>query len=281
MGMFDPITTDTIAQEVQKQIAYFDSNVNGMSSLLTFGLNDGKYSKLYGLAGDISIGISGVCLAMAVIYTYLAIVKEGISLRGDWKKVVTILLKLAITKGLIDTSTQFITWIYSFFAKISQLVIQTTTNSSGGTLGSLLNTDDIARGLNVTNASGIIDRFVALQYAKFLGFGFFILTIMIFIIGLARILKIYVMLAFGAVAFAKIPMYGMEGCKEYIKEMCALGLQGGIIMATITMFQVASLSIADIVDTTSSWGSLAGIFVLAISMILILFKSEEIARKVV
>jgi len=281
MSMFDPITTDTIAQEVQKQIAYFDSNVNGMSSLLTFGLNDGKYSKLYGLAGDISIGISGVCLAMAVIYTYLAIVKEGISLRGDWKKVVTILLKLAITKGLIDTSTQFITWIYSFFAKISQLVIQTTTNSSGGTLGSLLNTDDIARGLNVTNASGIIDRFVALQYAKFLGFGFFILTIMIFIIGLARILKIYVMLAFGAVAFAKIPMYGMEGCKEYIKEMCALGLQGGIIMATITMFQVASLSIADIVDTTSSWGSLAGIFVLAISMILILFKSEEIARKVV
>jgi hypothetical protein len=281
MSMFDPITTDTIAQEVQKQIAYFDSNVNGMSNLLTFGLNDGKYSKLYGLAGDISIGISGVCLAMAVIYTYLAIVKEGISLRGDWKKVVTILLKLAITKGLIDTSTQFITWIYSFFAKISQLVIQTTTNSSGGTLGSLLNTDDIAHGLNVTNASGIIDRFVALQYAKFLGFGFFILTIMIFIIGLARILKIYVMLAFGAVAFAKIPMYGMEGCKEYIKEMCALGLQGGIIMATIAMFQVASLSIADIVDTTSSWGSLAGIFVLAISMILILFKSEEIARKVV
>jgi hypothetical protein len=281
MGMFDKITTDIIGQEVQKQISYFDDTVKGMSNLLAFGLNDGKYHKLYEVASSISIAIGGVCLAMAVIYTYFAIVKEGISLRGDWKKIVTILLRLAITKGLIDTSTQFVSWIFSFFAKISQIVIQVTTNKSGGTLSSLLNVTDIARGLNVTDKSGTIDMFVALQYAKFLGFGFFILTIIIFIIGVARILKIYTLLAFCSVSFAKIPLYGFEGCKEYLKEMCALGLQGGIIMATISLFQVASVSIADIVGTNSTWGSLGGIIVMAISMILVIFKSEEIARKVV
>lgn len=281
MSMFDPITTDMIGQEVQKQIAYFDSSVKSMGDLLTFGLNDSKYSKLYDLASTISLSIGGVCLAMAAIYTYLAIVKEGISLRGDWKKVVSILLSLSIAKGLIDTNTQFIAWIYSFFAKISQIVLQVTTNSGDGALSSMLNVDDIARGLNVTKDSGVINLFVAYQYAKFLGLGFFVLTIMLYIIGLARILKIYVLLAFGAVAFAKIPMYGFEGCKEYIREMGALGLQGGIIMATIAFFKLSTTMIGDLVGTTSPWGSLTGIIILAISMILVIFKSEEIARKVV
>lgn len=281
MSMFDPITTDMIGQEVQKQIAYFDSSVKTMGNLLTFGLNDSKYSKLYDFATTISLSIGGVCLAMAVIYTYLAIVKEGLTLRGDWKKVVTTLLYLSLAKGLIDTSTQFMAWIFSFFSKISEIVMQVTTNSSDGALSSMLNVNDIANGLNVTAKSGVIDLFVAYQYAKFLGLGFFVLTIMLYIIGLARILKIYVLLSFASVAFAKIPMYGFEGCKEYIREMGALGLQGGIIMATIAFFKIATTLISDIVGTSSPWGSLTGIIVLAISMILVIFKSEEIARKVV
>lgn len=282
MSMFDEMTPEGIAQKVVEQIEYFDKNVHSMSDLLSFGLNSDKYNILYQSASNVSIAISGVCLAMAVIYAYMAIIKEGLTLRGDWKKIITILLQLAITKGLIDCSTQFMAWIFSFFSKISELAIEKTTGvSSENVLSTFLKIEDIERGLNINEKTGLIDLFVAKQYANFLGFFFFVLGIIIFIIGVARILKMYTMLAFSAVAFSKIPLYGFGGCKDYIKEICALGLQGGIIAVTIGLFEVLSANIASIVTIESTWGSLASILVVAISMLLIIFKSEEMARKVV
>lgn len=279
MSMFTTITVKDIGNAVQTQIVGFDDRMNSLNSVLSFGLNDPNYIKFYNVAQNISLAIGGVCLAIAVIMAYTAIVKEGLSLRGDWKKIVTILLRLAITKGLIDCSTQFITWIYSFPAKITAIVITHTTSTST-MLNDIFKPEDIAKGLGITNNSGVIDKFVALQYAKFLGFAFFFLGIVIFIIALARILKIYTLLAFGALAFAKIPLYGMDGCKEYIKEMCALGLQGAIIATTVSLFEVGNTTIAGICNT-GIYGSLGSIFVLSISMLLLILKSEEIARKVI
>ena len=282
MSMFDEMTPEGIAQKVVEQIEYFDKNVHSMSDLLSFGLDSDKYNTLYQSASNVSIAISGVCLAIAVIYAYMAIIKEGLTLRGDWKKIITILLQLAIAKGLIDCSTQFMSWIFSFFSKISKIAIEKTTGvGSENVLSTFLKIEDIERGLNINEKTGLIDLFVAKQYANFLGFFFFILGIIIFIIGVSRILKIYTMLAFSAVAFSKIPLYGFNGCKDYIKEMCALGLQGGIIAVTIGLFEVLSANIANIVTIESTWGSLASILVVAISMLLIIFKSEEMARKVV
>lgn len=276
---FDTITTTTIGNEVKTQIDYFDSNLKSMSDLLAFGLNDDKYSSLYTTASNISLAIGGVCLALAVIYTYFAIVKEGITLRGDWKRVVEILLKLAITKGLIDSGTEFITWFYSFFAKISELVLNTTGDKSGP-LGDLFNADDIAAGLGVKDTSGLVNLLMADLFAKILGLMFFALGIIVFIIAISRLLKIYVLLSFGSVKFAKIPLSGFESCKDYFQEMAALGLQGGIIAATICFFEVAASNISTIIPSNSQWGSFANVFILAISMILVIFKSEEIAKKV-
>lgn len=281
MSMFSPITVEDIGNAVQTQIVDFDKKINSLSSLLSFGLNDANYSDFFNIASDISIAIGGTCLAIAVIYAYLAIVREGVSLRGDWRKVVSILLKLSIAKGLIDSSTQFIMWIYSFPAKITQLVIQYTTGkNNSGLLATVFNPDDIAKGLGITSSSGTIDKFVALQYAKMMGFCFFILSIIIFIIALARILKIYTLLAFSSLVFAKLPLYGLDGCKEYIKEMCALALQGGIIATSICLFEVGNVTISNICKT-GVYGSLGSVIVLSISLILLIFKSEEIARKVV
>lgn len=279
--IFDPIEVSDIGNAVKDQIMDFDQKIKSINSVISFGLNDPNYSKLYQVAHDISLAIGGVCLAIAVIMTYLAITKEGLSLKGDWKKVVTILLRLAITKGLIDISTQFIMWIYSFPAKITDIVVKYTTNKThGGLLSSVFKPEDIAKGFGITKDSGIIDKFVALQYAKILGFFFFIISIVIFIIALARILKIYTLLAFSSLAFAKIPMYGIEGCREYIKEMCALALQGAIITTSVCLFEVANTSIASICNT-GLYGSLGSVIVLAISMLLLIFKSEELARKVI
>ncbi|CAI3207650.1 hypothetical protein [Clostridium neonatale] len=280
MSMFDPITMQDVGNAVLDQIKGFDEKIQSLNSVLSFGLNDSNYSNFYNVASGISLAIGGVCLAIAVISAYIAIVKEGLTLKGDWKKIVTILLRLAITKGLIDSSTQFITWIYSFPAKITNIIINYTSNKgSGGVLTSIFNPEDIAKGLGVVEDSGQISKFVALQYARFIGFAFFVLSIIIFIIALARILKIYTLLAVASVAFSKIPLYGIDGCKDYIKEMFALGLQGGIISASVCFFEVANMSISSICGG-GVFGSLGSVFVVAISMILLITKSEEIARKV-
>lgn len=280
MFLFDDIKESDISDAVLDSIKGFDSQVQSLSDLLSFGLNDQKYSAFYQVTDLISTGISGICIAIAVVMAYFAIVKEGISLRGDWKKVVTILLRLSISKGLIDASTQFITWIYSFPAAITQKVIEVTTNKGSGLLEQIFNPQDILNGLGITKDSGDISKFVALQYAKFMGFAFYLLSIIIFIIAVARILKIYTLLSFGAIAFAKIPLYGFSACKDYLKELCALGLQGGIIAASVCFFELSNVALKDICNT-GTWGTLGTIIVLAISMILLIFKSEELARKVI
>lgn len=280
-SLWDPITVESIGKKVVRDIEDFDANVRSIGDLLSFGLADDKYSSLYQVAGSISLAIGGVCLAMAVIYAYMAIVKEGLTLRGDWKRIVTILLKLAIAKGLIDCSTQFITWIYSFFAKISQLVIEITTNKSEGSLGAFINPQDITNGLGIDKNTGKLTLHIVNQYANLIGFFFFILGVFLFIIALARILKIYLLLSFGAIAFAKIPLYGFEGCKDYVKEMKALGLQGAIISGAIGLYEIAICNIADIVTIKSVWGSFGSILVVSISLMLLISKSEELARKVV
>lgn len=166
MFLFDDIKESDISDAVLDSIKGFDSQVQSLSDLLSFGLNDQKYSAFYQVTDLISTGISGICIAIAVVMAYFAIVKEGISLRGDWKKVVTILLRLSISKGLIDASTQFITWIYSFPAAITQKVIEVTTNKGSGLLEQIFNPQDILNGLGITKDSGDISKFVALQYAN-------------------------------------------------------------------------------------------------------------------
>lgn len=280
--IFSPIKAEDIGNVVLQQIQGFDDRINSLSSVMSFGLNDPNYSDFYNVATGISLAISGVCLAIAVVMAYIAIVREGLTLRGDWKRIVTILLKLAIAKGLIDCSTQFLVWIYSFPAKITDIILKYTTGKgSEGVLSRVFNAEDIAKGLGINdNTEGLIDKFVAYQYAKILGFFFFGLSIAIFIIALARILKIYTLLAFSSLAFAKIPLYGFEGCRDYIKEVCALGLQGGIIVTSVALFQVANTSIAKICGT-GVYGSLGSVIVLALSMLFIILKSEELARKVI
>lgn len=281
MSIFDPITKEDIGNAVLDQIKDFDEKIQSLKDVISFGLNDSNYIDLYNVATGISLTIAGVCLAIAVIMAYMAIVNEGLTLRGDWKKIVTILLRLAITKGLIDSSTQFVVWIYSFPAKITELAINYTTDKhKSGILTSVFKAEDVATGLGVTDDSGILSKFVALQYARVIGFVFFVLAIAIFIIALARILKIYTLLAFSSLAFAKIPLHGFSACKDYLKEMCALGLQGAIIVTSICLFEVANTSISAICGT-GVMGSLGSVFVLGISMCLLIFKSEEIARKVI
>ena len=283
MGFFN-YTAEDVTNAVQASIAGFDSTVQGITGLMSFNLDGSDWEKIANVVKQVSTGISGVAICMAVIYTYLAITREGLTLKGDFKRILSIVLRLCITKGLIDSATSFMFWIYSFGAKITQIVCDKTTGGNSS-LATIFKAEDITIGLGVAqanNPSGF-DYFISLQYAKILGFFMWGLSIVLVIIGLARIIKIYLMSMFSSIAFAKLPLEGYNGIKEYISSYLGLSLQGAVIVGAIAIYKIclANIGIISAFYTDNVFGSFGVIVVLSISLILIIAQSENIAKKFV
>lgn len=282
MGLFNYTQTD-VTNTVSNAIDSFDKTVNQVSKLMSFNLGqNGDFSTLWNLTANVSTAISVVSVCMAVIYTYLAITKEGISLKGDFKRFITILLRLVIAKGLIDSATNFMFWVYSFGATITTIVNNKITGGDTS-LKSMLDANQLAKGLGLgSNPSGF-DCFVAVQYAKILGFFLWGLGIALVIIAVARILKLYVMMMFSSIAFAKLPIEGYNGIKEYLSSFLALSIQGAIIVGAIGLYKccVASATVISSKYTDSMFGSFGLIVIFSISLVIIIAQSESIAKKIV
>lgn len=282
MGIFNYTQAD-VTNTVSNAVDSFDKTVNQVGSLMSFNLGqNGDFSTLWNLASGVSTAISVVSVCMAVIYTYLAITREGISLKGDFKKFITILLRLCIAKGLIDSATNFMFWIYSFGAKITTIVNDKLTGSNNS-LKSMLNADQLAKGLGLPNNPSGFDCFIAIQYAKLLGFFLWGLGIALVIIAVARILKLYVMMMFSSIAFAKLPLEGFNGIKEYLSSFLALSIQGAIIIGATGLYKlcVANSTVISSKYTDSMFGSFGLIVIFSISLVIIVAQSESIAKKLV
>lgn len=281
MAFFD-YTVDDVTNAVTGAIAGFDKTVKSVSDLMSFDLNGNSWSPLWNAAKDVSVGISVVAVCMGVIYTYVAVIREGLTLRGDFKKIMTILLRLCIAKGLIDSATDFMFWVYSFGAKVTTIV-NSKMGSGNQSLESMFKGDDFAYGLGLTSKSSGFECFINLQYAKILSLFLWGLGIALVIISIARILKIYLMLMFSSIAFAKLPLEGYNGIKEYISNFLALSFQGGIMIGAIGLYKIC-VAKADVISslyTDSMFGSFGLIVILSISLVLIIAQSESIAKKIV
>lgn len=279
--MFFDYSVENVTNTVAEAIAGFDNTVKSVSDLMSFDLKGSSWSSLWDMASNVSTTISVVAVCIAVIYTYIAITREGLTLKGDFKKIITILLRLCIAKGLIDSATNFMFWIYSFGAKITMI---TASKVGGGNqeLKAMFKPDELAKGLGLNSESKGFECFVQLQYAKVLGFFLWGLGIALIIIALARILKLYLMMMFSSIAFAKLPLDGYNGIKEYVSGFLALSLQGAIIIGAIGLYKacVANSAAISSIYTDSIFGSFGLIVILSISLVLIIAQSESIAKKI-
>jgi len=275
-------TENDVTNAVKGAIAGFDNTVNGIANLMSFNLKGDKFASIWNTVNDVSTGIEVVAVCLAVIYTYVAITREGISLKGDLKKFLTILLRLVITKGLIDSSTDFMFWIYSIGAKLTTIV-NSKIGSGNQSLESLYNSDDFAKGLGITASSSGFDCFTAVQYSRIFGFFLWGLGIALIIIGVSRIIKIYLQIMFSSLAFAKLPLEGYNGIKDNISSFFALSSQGAVIIAAIGIFKilVAHADVISNIFVDPMFGSFSIIVVLAISLVIVVFQSESIAKKFV
>ncbi len=282
MSGFFNYTIDDVTNTVKASVDGFDNAVQGITGLMTFDLNGSDWGSVATVVKNVSTGISTIAVCMAVIYTYLAIVREGLTLRGDFKKVISIILRLCITKGLIDSATSIMFWIYSFGAKITNVVCNLTTGKSS-TLTDVFKPEDVAVGLGLDVKTGVkgFDCFIALQYAKILGFFMWGLTIVLVIIGLSRIIKIYLNAMFSSIAFAKLPLEGYNGIKEYISSYIGLSLQGAVIVGAIAIYKIclSNIGIISSFYTDKVFGSFGTIVILSITLILTIAQSETIAKK--
>ncbi|MGM9531047.1 hypothetical protein [Intestinibacter sp.] len=285
---FFTFTTNDVTQALEETIKNFDSTVSSIVDLLTFNPKTGIWVRFWELSDKISITISAVAVCIAVIYAYLAIIKEGLTLKGDFKKIITILLRLCITKGLIDYSTSFMYWIYSFGVKITKLTNDGIGELDGDNLSSLFT--DAAKqqylaGLGLDGTPNSFECFIGYIETKFFfGIFFWGLAIMLMIISIARIFKIYIIAMFSGIALAKIPFYGFEGIKEYIKNILGLSLQGAIMIGAIALYKYCIVNNAEDISgfyTDGIFGMFGVIAILSICLILIIAKSETIAKMLV
>lgn len=279
-------TADNVADEVSKAITGFDNTVKSVSNFMSLNLqgtgSNDAWSNLWKAVSDVSIGISAVAVCMAIIYTYIAIVREGLTLKGDFKRIISIILRLCIAKGLIDTATSFMFWIYSFGAKITNIVSNKMVGGGSSSLKEMYNGAQFAKGLGVKPDSSGFDCFIALQYAKIFSFFLWGLGIFLIIISISRILKLYLMMMFSSIAFAKLPLEGYNGIKEYVSSFFALSLQGAIIVGTVGIYKlcVANSDMISHIYTDSMFGSFGLIVIFSITLVLIISRSELIAKKI-
>lgn len=280
-------TPDDITNALESSIKDFDLTVSNVVDLLTFNPKQGIWTELWNLAQGVSTAVSTVAVCMAVIYAYLAIIKQGLTLKGDFRKIITIVLRLCITKGMIDYSTDFMFWIYSFGAKITQLSNGAGLAATGDNLSSLLNDDAknaYLAGLGLNSSSkGLECLFGWMQTKCFFGVFFWGLGIALMIIALSRILKLYILAMFSSIAFAKLPYTGYDGIKEFINTILALSLQGAVMIGAVALYKFCIVRAGDIGSfyTGSMFGQFGVMTVLSICLILIIAKSETIAKKIV
>lgn len=280
-------TIDNIKEALEKSIKDFDMTVANVTDLLTFNPKDGIWAEFWNVAKDVSTAVSSVAICMAVVYAYIAITKQGLTLKGDFRKIITILLRLCISKGMIDYSTDFMFWIYSFGSKITTQVSNVTSGKGSGDLMAIL-TDDAKNsyisGLGLTSDSNMAARLVGWVQTKcFFGVFFWGLGIVLMIIALARVLKIYLLAMFAGIAFAKMPYAGFDGIKEYISSILALSIQGAIMIGAITLYKFSIARADDIGKfyTNSMFGQFGILTIFSICLVLIIAKSESIAKKIV
>lgn len=279
-------TMNDVTNAVSGAIGGFDSTVNKVSNLMSFNLkgtgsSTDAWSSFWNATDEVSTAIAGVSICLAVIYTYVAITREGISLKGDFKKILTILLRLVITKGLIDSATDFMFWIYSIGAKVTTIVASKMTGAGNSSLKDMFKGDQFANGLGITANSSGFDCFVAVQYSRIFGFFLWGLGIALAIIAVSRIFKVYIQIMFSSLAFAKLPLEGYNGIKENLSSFFGLSLQGAVIVGAIGLYKigVAHSDVISQVYTDSMFGSFGLIIILSISLVILIFQSESIAKK--
>lgn len=280
MSFFSGYTPDVVSDRVKQAISGFDNTVDSVSNLMSFNLKGGEFSSFWNAVKDVSTGIEVVAISLAIIYTYIAITKEGISLKGDLKKMLTILLRLVITKGLIDSATDFMYWIYSIGATVTKIV-NSKIGSGNESLKDIFNSVEFAKGLGITDKSSGFDCFVATQYANVISFFLWGLGIALIIIAISRVFKVYLQIMLSSLAFAKLPLEGYNGIKDTISSFFGTSLQGAVIIGATGLFKMGvahSDSISNIFKG-QMFGSFGVIVVFAISLVLVIFQSESIAKK--
>lgn len=279
-------TIDDVTNAVASSIQGFDNTVTSISNLMsinlkgTGGSND-AWSSIWTATNDVSTGIGAVSICLAVIYTYVAITREGISLKGDFKKILTVLLRLVIAKGLIDSATNFMFWIYSIGAKVTTIVTSKMTGEGNASLKAMFKGDELAHGFGITANSSGFDCFIATQYARIFGFFLWGLGIALIIIAVSRIFKVYLQIMFSSLSFAKLPLEGYNGIKDNISNFFALSIQGAVMIGAIGIYKlcVAHSDVISKIYTDSMFGSFGLIIILSISLVIVIFQSESIAKK--
>lgn len=229
------------------------------------------YNMVQVLSETLIMPIACVILTFIVTYDLLSMVMEKNNMKDfDIAMLFKWMLKTAIAVVLVSNTFEIIMAIF----EVSQYVIDSSVDII------IKGSTDIK--MTIENLE---EQLVAMGFFDLIGLwiGTFVIQaciwVMVIIINLIvyyRMISIYIMISLAPIPIACITSreYGSIGV-NFIKSLCAVGLQGFLIMICLSMY---SVMIAALPTTDNIWLAMLGTVFLAVALCVALTKTNSLAK---
>ena len=221
----------------------------------------------WGVVETISQGVVATAISLACVYALIGFIKEGLDFKNNWEGLLKCIIRLILTKGLLQNSTDIMLAIYKVGAELC--------SSINGNLNMSVPNIAIA-----DNPEGLIATIFS--YIKYFPFQIVLwfCGVIILVICLGLFIQICIYIMFAPISLAQFASNGFDSIKNFLKDYFAVCLQGAIMMGSMSLFSVL-LANKDIFGqfSDSFLGDIGLQIVYCFVLIKVLISSQSWARK--
>ena len=182
----------------------------------------------WNVISQINDGVVATALSIATIVFLMSLVNESLDDKSDdyLQLIVKWFMKIIITKGLIENSTNIMIEIYKLGVKACNGISANVTGLSNIKVEIPENLD------NIWQVIGALFKYKIIE----LGIGFAGIIIVVIVLGVMIDVCLFIM--FAPIAFSLYAYNGVDSIKNFLKNYLSLCLQGAYIMGSLTLFEV-------------------------------------------
>lgn len=235
--------------------------------------NSGVFSMIQNLSEVVVLPIAGLVLTFVATWELIQLLIEKNNLHDvDTWMFFKWILKTAVAILILSNTWNIVMGVFD--------VAQSVVNSASGLIaGSTDITADMLSGLEAELALMEIGPLIGLWLqSMFIGFTLRALNVAIFVVIWGRMIEIYMRTSLAPIPLATLSNreYGHMG-QNYLRSLCAVGMQGFLIMVCVAIYAVLIQGIATSGDPIGAVWAAVGYTVL---LVFTLFKTGSLASSV-
>lgn len=237
------------------------------------GFNSGVFSMIQNLSEVVVLPIAGLVLTFVATWELIQLLIEKNNLHDvDTWMFFKWILKTAVAILILSNTWNIVMAVFD----VAQSVVN---NASGLIVGSTDITADMLLGLEAELALMGIGPLIGLWLqSMFIGFTLKALNVAIFVVIWGRMIEIYMRTSLAPIPLATLSNreYGHMG-QNYLRSLCAVGMQGFLIMVCVAIYAVLIQGVATSGDPIGAVWAAVGYTVL---LCFTLFKTGSLANSV-